>query len=243
MKLSYDAIWQDVTHMMRAHAELIFIIAGAFLFLPMLAQALYLPPPSVKGFDQAALAELMAYFRGNIGPLFLLRAVMLVGTGTLLALLLSPERPTVGEAIKRGVALMPTLLLVDILSQFLTLGGAVLFLLPGLYLFARTYLGSAAAMAERIGNPLRAIGRSFALTHSHGWQVFGLLAIVIIVSWIAVSAASTVIGIITEILLPDEAAELAAMILASLSQMILTLVMTLLAAGLYRHISAAKASS
>ena len=45
MKLSYDAIWQDILAMLKAHADIILVVAGAFMFLPTLAQAIYLAPP------------------------------------------------------------------------------------------------------------------------------------------------------------------------------------------------------
>ena len=90
MKLSYDAIWQDMVAMMKAHAEIILVVAGVFLFLPMLAQSFYLPPPMMERFDLPSMQALVAYYQDNLIALLGLRLLTLLGAGTLLALFLSP---------------------------------------------------------------------------------------------------------------------------------------------------------
>ncbi len=240
MKLSYDAIWQDILAMMKAHADIILIVAGAFMFLPTLAQAIYVAPPQMDGFDQKSMQDLALYYEANIIPLLALRLVTLLGAGTLLSLLLHPSRPTVATAIAASVRMLPSLFFVSLLEQFMMLGGFLLLIVPGLYVIARTVISDAAVMAEDVRNPLRAIARSFDLTRGLGWQIFGLVAILAVVIWIATSALVAIIGIPTQILLPEDGAQIARNVLSAITPTALMLVFVLLSASFYRALSAAK---
>lgn len=240
MKLSYDAIWQDIVAMLKAHADIILIVAGTFMFLPTLAQAIYLPPPAMEGIDQKSLQDLALYYESNIIPLLALRLVTLLGTGALLALFLDPARPTVGGAINAAARMLPSLFFVSLIEQLMMLGGFMLFILPGLYVIARTVVSEGVVMAEDIRNPMRAIGRSFGLTRGLGWQLFGMIAILAVVTWIATSALTAIIGIPTQLLLPEEGALIARNILAAITPTALMLVFVLLSASFYRALSAAR---
>jgi hypothetical protein len=237
MKFSYDAAWQDLSQLARAHADILLVITGVFLFLPMFAQALFITPPQVTQFDAVAMQVFIGYFRENFIPLFGVRLVTLIGA----AVLLAPDQPTVGSAISRAGRLLPTLFLADILMQLMMVGGFIALIIPGLYLTARMAVTPAAIMSEQISNPVRAIGRSFALTQGLGWRIFGLLAIVTILVWIASAAFVAVVGIITQLLLPDEATKIASDLLSAAASTALTLAVTLLSAAIYRQILAIKA--
>lgn len=240
MKLSYDAIWQDILAILKAHADIILVVAGAFMFLPTLAQAIYLAPPQMDGIDQKSMQNLALYYEANIVPLLALRLVTLLGTGTLLALLLHPSRPTVGGAIAASGQMLPSLFFVSLLQQLIMLGGFLLLIVPGLYVIARTMVSDAAVMAEDVRNPLRALARSFDLTRGLGWQVFGLVAILAVVTWITTSALVAIIGIPTQLLLPEGGALIARNILSAITPTTLMLVFVLLSASFYRALSAAK---
>lgn len=240
MKLSYDAIWQDMLACLKAHADIIWVVAGVFMFVPTLAQVIYLPPPSVKGFDQTSLQEMALYYETNIIPLLSLRLVTLLGTGSLLALFLHPSRPTVGGAIAAAARMLPTLFFVSLIEQILMLGGMLLFIIPGLYIVARTVVSDAAIMAEDISNPLRGIRRSFQLTRGLGWQLFGLIAILAVVTWIATAALTAIVGIPTQLLLPEGGALIARNVLSALTPTALMLIFVLLSASFYRALSVAR---
>ncbi len=241
MKFSYDAAWQDMSHLMRSHADILLVITGVFLFLPMFAQALFFAPPQITQFDAAAMQVFVDYYRANFVPLLGLRLVTLIGTGALLALLLAPDHPTVGGAISRAGRLLPTLFVADVLMQLIMGLGLIALIIPGLYLIARMAVTAPAIMSERIGNPVHAIGRSLALTKDIGWRIFGLLAIVMILTGIASAAFVAVVGVITQLLLPDNGAKIAAELLSAVSPTALSLAVTLVSAAIYRHIQAPQA--
>ena len=237
MKLSYDAVWQDVMRLLRAHADMILVLTGVFIFLPWLAQALYFPPPVMVRFDATSLQAYLTYLQGNFPAILAQRLMGLLGTGAILALLICTDRPTVGDAIKRAGRLLPSLLLIDILVQTMWTLGLLALIVPGLYIMGRTCMSQAAMMAEHIASPLRATARSFALTHQIGWQVFGFIAIIGIVTWIGTSAAMTVIGVVAKLLLPAEATAQIHAVLAALSTSLISIVAILVPAGLYRQLS------
>lgn len=240
MRLSYDACWQTAASLMRAHAELLLIITGVFLLLPMLAQTIYLPPPPLTSLNPAAIEAFLTYYQVNFFPVLLVRLAMIAGTGCLFALLLAPDTPTVGESIRRAGGMVPTLFLADILFQILIAFGVIALILPGLYLFARGALIKPVIMIEHERNPITALRRSFALTHGLGWQVFGLIAIVMIVAWIGTSAILTVFGVFLQLILPQSAMLLVRAVLSALSPALLMLIYTLINASIYQQLIAQK---
>ena len=86
-----------------------------------------------------------------------------LGSAGILSLLLDSRRLTVGDALKSGFRLLPSVIILNWLTQFMIVSGLLLLLVPGIYLIGRLMLAAPAQMAERIGNPFRAIGRSFDL--------------------------------------------------------------------------------
>lgn len=226
--------------MLKMHADIILVVAGAFMFLPTLAQAIYLAPPPMDGFDRKSLQDLALYYEANIIPLLALRLVTLLGAGTLLALFLDPARPTVGDAIAAAARMLPSLFFVSLIEQLMMIGGFMLLIIPGLYVIARTMISDAAVMAEDVRNPLRAIGRSLDLTRGLGWQIFGLVAILAVVTWIASSALVAIIGIPTQLILPEGGALIARNVLSAITPTALMLVFVLLSAAFYRALSAAR---
>lgn len=236
MKLSYDATWQDIMRLLRAHAEMIFILAGVFILLPLLAQALYFAPPVITRFDMPAIQGYLTYLQQNFPAVFAVRLLNLLGTGAILALLIAPDRPTVGEAIKRAARFLPNLLLIDILVQLIWSLGLIALILPGFYLIGRTTLSQSAMMAEQIGNPIRAVARSFGLTDQAGWRVFGFVALIGVVTWIGTSAAVTVIGVVGKLALPSAATTQIHAVLGAVSTSLMSLVAILVPAGLYRQL-------
>ncbi len=240
MRLSYDACWQTIASLLRSHADILSVIAGVFLLLPLLAQTIYLPPPVLSSLSPAAFEAFLGYYQANILPVLFVRLATLTGTGCLLALLLAHDAPTVGEAIRRAAHMLPALFLADVLLQILVAIGLIALVLPGLYLIARGVLTAPIIMAENIRNPIQALKRSFVMTNHLGWQIFGLIAIIMIVTWIGSSAALTVAGVVFQLMLPDGALSLTRAFIGAISPTILTFVFTLLSAGLYRQISAIK---
>ena len=74
-------------------------------------------------------------------------------------------------------------LLFNIITLILVFLGMLLFLIPGIYIWATLALGSAIILFED-SNPIDAIGRSFTLIRGKWWSTFGLIVVMAIIGYI-----------------------------------------------------------
>mgnify|MGYP001189138769 FL=1 len=236
-KLSYDATWADLVAMAKSNASVLAIVAGAFLLLPNFAQMLFAPPPDIRSLDWNGLRQLEIYYTNNALVLILCNLPVWLGSAGILALLLDPRHLTVGEALKSGLRLLPGVIVLNWLIQFMIVSGLLLFIVPGLYLIGRLMLGPPAQMAERLGNPVSAIGRSFALSKGNGWRITGLVVLIAVVAVILASAANAIVGILLSLILPKAAAGAAIALLKSVISAAMKLLALLLGAALYRQLA------
>lgn len=236
MKFSYDRAWADIVAMARGHVEILLVLAGVFLMLPVFAQSVFLPQPEIKAFDSAAWDALAGYFRANWLALLVLRLPVWLGSAAIMTLLLDARRPTVGQALSGALPLLAGVVIADWLTQLMVFAGLLLLIVPGLYLIGRVIAALPAQMAERIANPLTAIARSFAITRSNGWRLVGIVVIFVIVGTIMVGAVGSVIGILLSFVVPAEVLHpVVAFVTACLSALF-TLSLLLLAASAYRQL-------
>ena len=179
--------------MVATNRDMLLAIAGVFFLLPQLAQAL-LPMPELAagGTPQQALDTFTQFYSARpylLGLMLLLSLPALVGHLTMLSVLIDPRRPTVGQAIRTGLALMPGYFAMQILIGFglfvllVVVTGALSMLLPpaigavvaliaAIYPLIRVVLAAADMVVGHHANPVRAIARSVERTRG---QVLGLL--------------------------------------------------------------------
>ena len=172
--------------------DLLIRLAGVLFFLPSFAGLLFLPP-AVAEEGQGANQVLLAWFAENAHWLMAEQAVLLLGGGTLYRLYLDPERPTLGAALQRAIAGYPSFLFATLLATLSVFAGLALFILPGAYLLGRTALAAPAVVAQGRG-AMAALERSFAATRGHGWVLFGVQAMILVVSQLAVVLLSGLDG-------------------------------------------------
>ena len=239
-KFSYDATWADLVAMARTNASVLAIIAGAFLFLPNFAQLLLAPPPEVRSFDWNGVRQMEQYFSRNGLTLILCNLPVWLGSAGILALLLDPRRLTVGEALLSGMRLLPGVIVLNWLTQFLILVGLLLLVVPGVYLIGRLMLAAPTQMAERIGNPLTAIQRSFAVSARNGWRITGIVLLIAVVAMIAAATINLVVGVVLSLVLPKAAIAIAFAILKTVIGATTALLLLLLGAALYRQLVPAR---
>lgn len=177
------AAWQSATRMVAANRDVLAAIAGVFFLLPMLAAAVFRPRVQLgEHMDQQQMADALGRYLADAMPLMLLLSLpMLVGTLTMLVVMLDPARPTVGAAIRKGLAALPSYLAAQFLSgMMLSLIWTALMLVLALALPAPlAVLASLAALAAPMArlvligpdiavggtrNPLAAIARSVRMT-------------------------------------------------------------------------------
>jgi hypothetical protein len=185
------AAWHGARRMVFANRDMLAAIAGVFFLLPLLVASAVLPTPQVtKGMDEQQLTQAVAQFYTSASPVLLaLSLPMLVGYLTVLIVLLDRSRPTVGAAIALAVRTLPSYLAAQLITNlvlmvlFTVLGTALALLLPAqiaallallamVYPLTRIVLTGPEMVAQRLRNPLRAIGASLSRTRG---QFLGIL--------------------------------------------------------------------
>lgn len=164
--------------------------------LPVLGLSLLLGalPKVAMGWGMASLSR----FGGTTGTWTLMVAgwsgssivsialsVLVQGAITRAALLVADaRRATVGDSLVAGLAVFPAMLVVAIVMAVGVGVGLVLLAVPGILLATIWSASAPALVAERLG-PLAALRRSRWLTRGHRGAVFGLLALLLVLSWVA----------------------------------------------------------
>jgi hypothetical protein len=233
VKFSYDQAWQDGVALARAHGSLLLAITGVFLLLPQFAQGLFFPPPEIRGFDQSAIEALSVYFQDNWIALFLLNLPVALGQAAILSLLLDPEKPTVGQALSISATLLLSIIVLNLILNLMIFGGILMFIVPGIYLIGRLSVAASAQMAERISNPIVAVQRSMRLTDKNGFEIAGIIILIVVVGYIIAVAIGAVIGILLTLMVPMVAANASTALLQAILASLTMLVLTILSAAIY----------
>lgn len=187
MKRKFDMsrAWDRATEMIGVNLGVILPVVGVFFLLPSAIM------PFVERQDLALLQRLgvaaearepeiwshvKAYWLSFISLnwwLILVAAIVgIIGTLTLLKLLLQPGRDSVGDAIAGAGTLFPSYFAAAILSSFATLIGLMLFIIPGIYIGVRLGLFGAALASGNARNPIDALKASWAATKGNALLIF-----------------------------------------------------------------------
>ncbi|HEV2747675.1 MAG TPA: YciC family protein [Allosphingosinicella sp.] len=240
MTLSYSAVWDDLTAMARANSSVLLAIAGVFLFLPGLLVAYFIPQPQSDA--SRILADLWTYHAANAHWLLLGTIVNMAGAIAMLLLLLDRDGRTVGNAIAGTLPILPAYFIASLLAGLAIGCGLLLLIVPGLYLFGRlAVLGPVLVTEER--HPLRALARSFELTRGKGWAIIGLVALVAAAALVLGFALIAVVGTLFRLLASDRLELLLVAMLSAFASAMLSGVLILLYAALYRRLAGAGPSS
>jgi hypothetical protein len=86
---------------------------------------------------------------------------------------------SVGDLLRSVSPVVLTLILISLLAGIATVVGFIALVIPGLYLMTIWAVVAPVVVVERPGG-LDAFGRSRALVRGHGWQVFGVIILVIV---------------------------------------------------------------
>ena len=189
--------WAAAMAQLRGQPDILLTLAGALMLLPsLLLNTLFPFVPDPEAGWQAQAEAFQGWISDHWFAMLLASLAAALGRLAILILLLGPGRPTVGEALAAGLRLLPVFFLAGLLVNLLTLGGLLLFLLPGLYLIGRTLLTETVLVAERLTNPLAPVRRALAVSRGNGWRIFMVTAIIYVAGWVLSAAINAVLGVI-----------------------------------------------
>ena len=206
MRISFPALMSDAWRLWRGDWEILTAVAGAFSFLPGLAAAMLIPdlPRPQQGVDLApgsaaldAYQQSVAAWMGQNGVWWLaVAAIGAFGQFALVALYLSGDRPSVGEALAAAARRFPMLILAGLMLLVPLLALAlVVYVVPLLataffvvlfWLWTRLVALAPVLLAEPPIGPARAMVRSFHLTRGSTFAIAAALMTVILIQQIAI---------------------------------------------------------
>ncbi|HYD14393.1 MAG TPA: hypothetical protein VEC11_16225 [Allosphingosinicella sp.] len=240
-KFTQNDVWTDTLRLMRAHWAALVAIAGALVFLPTLLVNHFFPmgdPPT--GTDlQAYVQFVLDYYRQNALPVVLQSFVVMAGSATMLRLVFA-QGGTVGGALLFAIALLPVYSILVVLVNLAVGAGLMLLIVPGLYLWGRLLPAGPAMVAEERRNPIDALKRGWALSEGHGWLIIALYLLVMIPAAILMLVVSQLTGIGFILAAGQQLGTLLGMILLCAMQALVTTLLTMLAAAIYRALAPKK---
>ncbi|MEM6475881.1 MAG: hypothetical protein AAF687_06915 [Pseudomonadota bacterium] len=213
MNFDMNAVWSRGIDLVRENFQLLAVIAAVFLLLPTLA--IYLLIPDFQSFAEPGanpdvVAEKMGEILGPfIGIISITSLFQFAGYGAMIALM-GDHRPTVGEALGKGLMTVPSLIAVLILFALAYMLGAFIVLIPFallaaaigvpgfaivaivpvlvfiVWLMARMSMTMPSLVLGNSLNPIKAITNSFKLTAPKQWSIL-LFWVMIIVAFMVIS--------------------------------------------------------
>lgn len=262
MKFSMSEAWREATAMMSANREVLLIVAAIFFLLPSLATALAMPglQESMMADPENAQAMMLELYAGWWWLLILVVLAQLVGYLALLALLRDASRPTVGEALKAGLAgLLPAIgfyvicIVVGFLAAMLAvalaaaspaLGVVAIIALAVLAVYAMIKLSLALAVIaiDKVSNPLTAISHSWRLTKGNSFRLFLFFVLLVLVYLVISIVIGMIVGALV-LALGTETALLVNGIISGILGAILTVVFVAVIAAIHRQLSGPSAAA
>jgi hypothetical protein len=243
-KIDLNRVWDDARAMGAANKDLLAAIAGMFVLLPSVVGNLLIKQPLAVRQQSAAATkdlpagemygQLMSFYTDNWPVVLGLSIALAFGLLTMLVLLLRHERLTVGESLKAAVILLPGYIVANLIEGFAFAIGFLLFIIPCIYVMGRFSILAAVASAEQRVNPVEQHQRSWALTSRNGWRIGVMLVILWLTAQVVNVVATTLVGLIGELVLPKDLADLVVSIVGGLVSAGFTAFVALLTAAIYR---------
>lgn len=240
MKFDASKAWTEAMSMLRGQREILLTVTGFFILLPLLMLTTLRPFNPTATTMAQVVEEYEVWMNANIGWLLLLLVLSALGRLTVLILLLGPGRPTVGEALRASVLLLPIVILADFLAFVPVVFGLTLFILPGLYLAGRLLLVEVALVAERLRNPVAPIGASWRATRRNGWRIAVMLLILFIAVYIIQTAIGLPLGVVLTLAGSAETGAFGLLFVSATANAALQLLLLLIAVAAWRQLAVSR---
>ncbi len=173
MRLPIGGVLADAAALWRGERDVAMRLAGVFFLLPVLALAMLvstLPVIAAPGDEDAVFAAVRAFYIDNFVWLLLVSLALDFGGLAVLNLCLRGSM-TVRELLAASLARLLPFVLIGLLTGTLINLGFALYVIPGVYIFGRSWMMGAAYAAEPQRGLLAAIERGFRLSAGNGWRI------------------------------------------------------------------------
>ncbi|MBO9621316.1 MAG: hypothetical protein J7500_01260 [Sphingomonas sp.] len=183
MRPGLPRVLADAAALWRSERDLLLPLAGVFFFLPMLGMVLLIAHSGFgKDIAPEKLGEAMIAFQtANLLPVLLAGIVLDFGTFAVLNLFLQGRGATLGQVLGASVRRFLPYLAISFAARFASSFGLSLFVLPGLFLLARTWLAGVAYAAAPEKGPIAAFAEGWRRSRGVTWLVMLATALFVMV--------------------------------------------------------------
>lgn len=197
MTPGFARVLSDAASLWRSERELLARVSGLFFFVPMLGVVLLLAD---SGFGKDLAPEqfreaLLAFQTSNFLPVLLASVALDFGTFAVLNLFLQGGGRTLGEVLRITLRRFLPFLAITIVAGMLFSIGLSLFVLPGLFFFARTWLAAPAFAAAPERGPFAAFVEGWRRSAGLTWLlILALVAAVLVPALFASMLAAALLA-------------------------------------------------
>ena len=269
MKFDSNLAWKQATAAIAANREVLLAMAGVFFLFPSLAFSLLFPQSNAgeavapagdlapgEALNQA-LQQIQAA-QGEALPWIIPMAIFqAIGTLAILTLFTDHSRPTVGQAIRRGLGGVLTYFGSQIVLAFcvaiigailvgLTIASgsaalmalAIVVVIVGvIYAFVKTSLVAPVIAVEGERNPIAALVRSWRLTKGNSMRIAVFYLLLVVAFMVITMIVSVVLGIVMALFAGDAAADTVSAIVSAVIGSGLTLYFVAIIAAIHRQLA------
>ena len=241
VKLNYMQCWNDAMKILREHKEAVLAIAGVFLFLPSLLFAQFVGEPPLDGTeDLNALIEITSNFwQENTFAMLLSNLMMSFGGFAIYVIITSTSGSTVGQSLSVAIKLFLFFFLANIMAGFLTIGGLLLFIVPGLYIASRLALIPAVIADRHERSSVQALKQSWDITKGNGFSILLFVLIVLVIGSIFLGAVQLLVGIGLGLVTGGEGWPLITNLVSTLMNTALAVLLLAIIVSIYRQLTGA----
>ncbi|MHA6719919.1 hypothetical protein ACX40Y_10780 [Sphingomonas sp. RS6] len=241
MRIGFAALFGEAGALWRAERQLVTRVASVFLFLPLLGIILLIatsaPPLDVPP-DQLSqtLNDFYRQFsQRNLVPLAIANFAMDYGLFALLNLYFQGSGRTLGGVLSHSLRWLFPFLLIELAVGLLFSVGFSLFVLPGLFLFARTWLVAPAFAVNPQAGLIAAAKQGWARSGGTVWLVLlGACALVFVAGFAAMAVASLLLGLVSAAVGGGAAIEAITFVVLAAVAMLVWTALALLRVAAYR---------
>jgi hypothetical protein len=259
MKFDSNRAWKEASSAVAANREVLLALAGVFFLLPSLAFSLFFPQPqTAAGMSEQQIFELTRNYYSSAMPFMIpVALIQAAGTLALLTLFTDRSRPTVGEAIRLGLAGLLSYFAAQLLlgiglglagGLLLALGAVtgsklviglvvVVIVVAAAHVAIRTSLVAPIVAVERERNPITALKRSWRLTRGNAGRIFLFLLLVVLAFVVVVSIVMAIVGIVLALVAGAELARVVAAVVSSALGAVMTLYLVAILAAVHRQLA------
>lgn len=259
MKFDSNLAWKQAAASVSANREVLLAMAGVFFVLPALALDLFLPQPIVSQNlgNEVARAAAEARYLGILPYAIPTALIQAAGTLGMLTLFTDRSRPTVGQAIRRGVTgIVPYLLAQILMGLGVGLGGGLLIVigvfsgsvafrtvcvaaatLLVLYAIIRTSLAAPVIAVEGERNPVAALVRSWNLTTGNVLRIMLFYLLIVLAFIVVMAAVMAVAGALLAFAMGPEGQKIVISLISALLGAGMTVYVVAIVAAIHRQLA------